>query len=95
MPKKKKPFAFTEATEKLLLETKARVQAEVIDPVKKFLQDKALFNVQSMQEDADKAKHPLERFQIRKYLVGLAGYTEKQSIEHSGIVKVSELEIDV
>lgn len=76
-----------------LLELQAKVRKEQIDPVKKFLQDKALENVKAMQRDAETAEEPIERFQIRKYLVALAGYTEKQSIEHSGKIEFEPLKI--
>lgn len=77
-----------------LLDLQVKVRAEQVDPVKKFLQDKVLSNVQAIQADADNAQvHPVDRFPMRKYLVALAGYTEKQTLEHSGTVQFEPLKI--
>ncbi len=62
-------------------------QEAKVDRVKEYLHSKALENVQAMQRDADTSHDTMDRFTIRKYLVGLAGYSEKQSIEHSGKVE--------
>lgn len=82
-----------EALEAALLELQAKVRKEEIEPVRKFLQDKALSNVQAIQKDADTSKRPMERFQMRKYLISLAGYVEKQAFEHSGKVQFEPLKI--
>lgn len=83
----KRVLAEKEKLELTLQEAKEREERSVIDPVKQFLKEKALHNVQAIQTDADNSREPLDRFQMRRYLIGLAGFTEKQAIEHSGKVE--------
>jgi len=94
MARLKIPTGTKEQIEKKLTAIHSKAE-EKIDKVKAFLQEKALHNVQAMQRDAEVAEEVIDRFTIRKYLVGLAGYNQKQSVEHSGKIEVTGLEMDI
>lgn len=77
-----------------LVQLQAKVRKEEIDPVRKFLEDKALENIKAMQEMAEDLRvHPVDRFDMRKYMVSLAGYSEKKTLEHTGKVQFEPLRI--